>query len=131
MCDGGGGRWRRRGEEGEGMGKHTQTLNAANVYILHTLYTHNHTQQYDSSRSGMLNFDDVRGVLGDLGLLEGMSASEADTFVIQRFHLSSTVDGVSFDAFCKFYKGLKMSRARHELRSTLGVQSECMGEGWV
>lgn len=80
--------------------------------------------QYDGSHSGVLSFDTVRGVLGDLGLLEGMSASEADTFVMQRFHLASTASTVSFDSFCKFYKGIKMSRARHELRSTLGVQNE-------
>lgn len=67
--------------------------------------------------------------LQDLGMLEGKRAEEAREIVANYMRVADSVafargEGISFEAFCKFYETLVMAKARQQLRFKLGLQVE-------
>ena len=57
---------------------------------------------------------------------DGVKQTEVDSFVGQQFRQADT-DGdgqVTFEDFCQYYKAISLSRARLELRSTVGMEAE-------
>ncbi len=57
---------------------------------------------------------------------DGIKQTEVDSFVAQQFRQADT-DGdgqVTFEDFCEYYQTMSLSRARLELRSTMGMEAE-------
>lgn len=83
-------------------------------------------QAYDKNKSGALEFEELHAVLADLGIMDGIKQTEVDSFVSQQFRQADT-DGdgqVTFEDFCEYYQAMSLSRARLELRSTMGMEAE-------
>ncbi len=71
----------------------------------------------------------LQTVLSDLGMLDGKSAGEAALFTANHIRVADANaaaqgQGLSFEAFCKFYDTLVMNKARQQLRFKLGLQAE-------
>ncbi|DBA71896.1 TPA: hypothetical protein ACH3X2_010942 [Trebouxia sp. C0005] len=81
---------------------------------------------YDKNKSGALEFEELHAVLADLGIMDGIKQTEVDSFVSQQFRQADTDrDGqVTFEDFCEYYQAMSLSRARLELRSTMGMEAE-------
>ncbi|KAL0023967.1 hypothetical protein WJX77_004039 [Trebouxia sp. C0004] len=83
-------------------------------------------QAYDKNKSGALEFEELHAVLSDLGIMDGIKQTEVDAFVSQQFRQADT-DGdgqVTFEDFGEYYQAMSLSRARLELRSTMGMEAE-------
>ncbi|CAL8462026.1 g1557 [Coccomyxa elongata] len=83
--------------------------------------------QYDKQRKGALNAEEFRCVLSDLGVLDGIaSGQQQDERATQQFRQADTDrDGtVNLKEFVAYCHGNSASRARLELRSSLGPSSE-------
>ena len=66
-------------------------------------------------------------------LQDGIKQTEVDTFVAQQFRQADT-DGdgqVTFEDFCEYYQAMSLSKARLELRSTMGMEAERRSYGLV
>lgn len=67
------------------------------------------------------------GIKGLFGCLQdGVKQTEVDSYVAQQFRQADT-DGdgqVTFEDFCEYYEAMSISRARLELRSTMGMEAE-------
>ncbi|KAL3132079.1 hypothetical protein ABBQ32_008689 [Trebouxia sp. C0010 RCD-2024] len=83
-------------------------------------------QAYDRNRSGALELEELHAVLADLGIMDGVKQTEVDSYVAQQFRQADT-DGdgqVTFEDFSEYYQAMSISRARLELRSTMGMEAE-------
>ncbi|BDA41253.1 probable tubulin polymerization-promoting protein family member 3 at C-terminar half [Coccomyxa sp. Obi] len=83
--------------------------------------------QYDKQRRGALSAEEFRCVLSDLGVLDGIaSGQQQDERATQQFRQADTDrDGsISFKEFVAYCHGNSASRARLDLRSTLGPSAE-------
>ncbi|KAL3156386.1 hypothetical protein ABBQ38_000700 [Trebouxia sp. C0009 RCD-2024] len=81
---------------------------------------------YDRNRSGALELEELHAVLADLGIMDGVKQTEVDSYVAQQFRQADT-DGdgqVTFEDFSEYYQAMSISRARLELRSTMGMEAE-------
>lgn len=57
---------------------------------------------------------------------DGVKQTEVDSYVAQQFRQADT-DGdgqVTFEDFSEYYQAMSISRARLELRSTMGMEAE-------
>ncbi|EIE25016.1 p25-alpha-domain-containing protein [Coccomyxa subellipsoidea C-169] len=83
--------------------------------------------QYDKHRRGTLNAEEFRSVLTDLGILDGIPSGQLqDERATQQFR-QADVDrsgSISLDEFVAYYHTSCASRARLELRSSLGPSAE-------
>ncbi|KAK9810553.1 hypothetical protein WJX73_000223 [Symbiochloris irregularis] len=82
--------------------------------------------QYDKNRSKALEFEELRSVLADLGMLDGVKPIDLDATTTAHF-AKADVDGdgrITFPDFLAFYSTLAASQARQELRAAFGPQAE-------
>ena len=63
---------------------------------------------------------------GYMNLQDGIKQTEVDAYVAQQFQQADT-DGdgqVTFEDFCNYYQAMSISKARLELRATMGMEAE-------
>eukprot|EP00217_Crustomastix_stigmatica_P002796 CAMPEP_0183819806 /NCGR_PEP_ID=MMETSP0803_2-20130417/64325_1 /TAXON_ID=195967 /ORGANISM="Crustomastix stigmata, Strain CCMP3273" /LENGTH=798 /DNA_ID=CAMNT_0026064695 /DNA_START=85 /DNA_END=2481 /DNA_ORIENTATION=- len=72
-------------------------------------------QQYDEDRSGTIDFEEMRHVLADLGMLDGLPPGQVGTFLEEEFQKADlNGDGVlSFAEFTGYYNSLERLKEVH------------------